>query len=251
MLTVYHNADVSSMKALERLSKDLIKSTYSDFIESELFRVFFIKTNSGVDKVYAQSIFKKGLLSESTFLRQSNHILPMERRISPRLSDLEADYRYLQVEKYLKSGFVQGLNFHYVRVPYTQDITSNLKLSDKAKIKLNLIDNSSGEVLEEGFMIKKGAEFEKGLSDIFCLRLENPELVGYNEINIDISIFKKAIESLKPDVRVAIEVFIFPHKIPSLKQAYSLYMKRDHSYKSRQKIKAIRGIIDYVISLEI
>lgn len=247
---------IKSEKYLERLAYSLIKDSYPEYSNFNLLTVYLYEFD--IKKPFAILNYRNGKLNFVSFV-SVNSKESIGKTIGYKLSDLEPEYRFKEVKRYLNSGYIQGLNFQYVRVPFTSDIIEKVKLSDKInssdfKAVKGINDN---EQIEEGYYhIQKGSEFSKEFNDLYLLRLESPELVGFNEIHISRDIFTQCINTLEESLFIALSTMMYPAKVlQGLEKKQRVYIKtiqsnNGHNTKFRMKNKAITALIDNIISME-
>lgn len=255
---------IETEKQLEKLATSLIKNSYSEYLHFNSLSVYLYE--SDIKSPFALLVYKLGNLVSMNFLVK-NFKKITGKTVSYRLSDLEKEYRFKEIKRYLNSGYIQGLPFNYVRIPFTSQITEQQKLSDKLNItNATLTVNNHtekkkgrnvlgvGDEVEDGYRLQKGSEFSSDFNDIFLLRLESPELIGFNEIHISRDIFTICINQLTENLYIPLMCMIYPNKIlDGLERKQRAYIKsstNDHNMKFRQKNKAIMALIDNIISLE-
>jgi hypothetical protein len=255
---------IETEKFLERLAIGLIKNSYKDYICFDLLSVYLYE--SDIKNPFALLTYRQGNLTFMSFLIKNKEV-SSGKSISYRLSDLEPDYRFKEVKKYLLSGYIQGLGFQYVRIPFSGQIMEQKKISDKLNIEnatLSINNKTvvksgrevlgNGQEVEEGFHLRKGSEFSSDFNELYLLRLESPELVGFNEIHISRDIFNLSINQLAEPLFIALMTMIYPNKVlEGLERKQRAYIKsstNNHNTKFRTKNKAITALIGNIISSE-
>lgn len=258
--TVYHELPKNikyTDQALQRLANQLSETQFKVFSHINLLTCYFYNTD--ISNPVAVALYRTGQLSFFSYISYNRKNIS-GKIISNSLKDLESEYRMSAVKDYLEMAYLSGQHFMYRRLDFTENISNNELLSGQVNIKNAKLYKAKteehngkkvlglGEEIEEGYTIKKGKEFDKDMSELFMLRLEDHDRVGVNEIHIPRQEFSQAIDQLKDDLYVTFNLWLTPDKpVTRGQKLKEIYRKKSYTHKYRKKQQLIKAIVSYLV----